>query len=171
MCSTPFLSDRHFLFFAFEPCEHGPQFWNTKICTRLTISEMLFFRLTHLRFFMVRKLVSWCENCAPRDFSWCENWCHGAKIAHPGAAPRCCTQVPLHPGAAPRYCTQVLHPPRYCTHRYCTHRYCTQVLHPGTAPGTFFERPVRKNTDREVLNFGTQKFAHVSRFLKCCFSV
>ena len=87
-------------------------------------------------FIMVRKLVSWCENCAPR----------------------CSAQV-LHPGTpAPRYCTQVLHPPRYCTHRYCTQvlhpgtaptkvlhpqvlhpgtpapRYCTQVLHPGSAP-------------------------------------
>ena len=90
-----------------------------------------------------------------RDFSWCENWCHGAKIAHPGAAPRCCTQVPLHPGTAPRCCTEVLHPgtappkvlhpqvlhpgtaPRCCTlvlHPGAAPRYCTQVLHPGTAP-------------------------------------
>ena len=142
MSSLPFLYYLLFMFLAFGPCEHGPQFWNTKICTRLTISEMLFFRLTHSRFFMVRKLVSWCENCAPRDLSWCENWCHGAKIAHPGAAPRCCTQVPLHPGTAPRYCTEVLHPgtaPPKVLHPQVLHpgtapRCCTLVLHPGTAP-------------------------------------
>ena len=43
LCSTPFLSGPLFLLFAFEPCEHGPQFLEHKILQRVINLKCCFF--------------------------------------------------------------------------------------------------------------------------------
>ena len=43
LCSTPFLSNPLFLLFAFEPCEHGPQFLEHKILQRVINLKCCFF--------------------------------------------------------------------------------------------------------------------------------